>query len=129
MGRKGRAQAGREHTDGTDAPERSRSAPSRRLRQARRGARPAVGLRLLRSSRSIPSTTSTGGYEPPEQIGTTGVSGPRATLDPRWVRPTRYVGRRILSFEVQYVSASTQDTKGSFAVNYALSPLSQKGHN
>src|SRR2546428_13751792 len=82
MGRKGRAQAGREHTDGTDAPERSRSAPSRRLRQARRGARPAVGLRLLRSSRSIPSTTSTGGYEPPEQIGTTSVSGPPATPDP-----------------------------------------------
>src|SRR2546426_8773094 len=129
MGRKGRAQAGREHTDGTDAPERSRPAPSRRLPQARRGARPAVGLRLLRSSRSIPSTTSTGGYEPRNKSGQQAFPGLAQPSIPRWVRPTRYVGRRVLSFEVQYVSASTQDTEGSFAVNYALSPLSQKGHN
>src|SRR2546422_2914038 len=66
------------------------------------------------------------GTSPRNKSGQQAFPGLAQPSIPRWVRPTRYVGRRVLSFEVQYVSASTQDTEGSFAVNYALSPLSQR---
>src|SRR2546426_12461448 len=102
MGRRDHALAGPERTDGNDPPGESGLAPSPPLRLAHRGSRPAAGLPRLQSSRCFPWTTSAAGYEHREQIGTTSVSGPRATPDPplrqpnRLDRPSRPLFRRLM---------------------------------
>src|SRR3989442_2624722 len=89
MGRRDHALAGPERTGGNDTPEESGLAPSPPLRLAHRGSRPAAGLHRLQSFRSFPWTTSAAGYEHREQIGTTSVSGPRASPDPQLRQPNR----------------------------------------
>src|SRR3989441_13297969 len=87
MGGTDHALAGPERKDGNDPPGESGLAPSPPLRLAHRGSRPAAGLPRLQSSRGFPWNTSAARYEHREQIGTTSVSGPRATPDPQLRQP------------------------------------------